>query len=191
MNPAQQIFRPITLRVRAFTWPDEISAIGATPLGDYVPARTLSDDELMQRMSRINDDDDKEARALARSAQREYQQRAMSQLKERLGKEACGAFIGREIVFDTETTDIDRGQRVRFGVAQVHGMTYQEITSVLNDGVTLTHSDLNALREVYVFYNPRGLEKNEADYKRSLALLRTVVRHGFETPGCACSGGQG
>ncbi len=173
MIPAQQIFHPITQRVRAFTWPDEITSIGAIPLGDYVPARALSDDELMQRMSFIRDDD-KTARSSARSAQREYQRRVIEQLKSRLGKEACGAFIGRKIVLDTETTDIDRGQRVRFGVAQLHGMTYQEIISALNDGVALTHRDLNELKAAYAFYNPRDLEKSEDTYERSLALLQTM-----------------
>jgi hypothetical protein len=30
-----------------------------------------------------------------------------------------------------------------------------------------------------------------AEARRVLRRLEFVVRHGFETPGCACSGGQG
>jgi hypothetical protein len=175
MIAAQQIFHPITQRVRAFTWPKEISEIGSVDLGEYIPARSLSDNELMQRMALV-DDEDKQARSLARSAQREYQRRAIEQLKKRLGREACGTFIGRKIVFDTETTDIDQGQRVRFGVAEIHGMEFHEITDALDDGATLTHESLNELREIYVFYNPRDLEKTDEVYERSLALLRTMCR---------------
>jgi hypothetical protein len=127
--------------------------------------------------------EDKIERSAARFAQREYQRRVIEQLKTRLGKEVCGAFIGRKICLDTETADIDRGQRVRFGVAQLHGMDYQDITSALNAGVALTRKDLNELKAVYVFYNPRDMEKSEDIYERSLTLLQTMCAEREHTSG--------
>jgi hypothetical protein len=42
MIAAQQIFHPITQRVRAFTWPKEISEIGSVDLGELALCQTMN-----------------------------------------------------------------------------------------------------------------------------------------------------
>jgi hypothetical protein len=168
MSHPQEIFNPVIARLRAFSWP-------AKPKKKKHASRDvekMTDGELLTILSR-GLPRDKEGIFLYKSAQGELQRRYLKQLAASIPE--WGAWGGRSVTFDTETQNIETGQAMRFGVAQIRGYGYRELIDFMTrEGRPPSRSELDDLREVIIFYDPQMIEMDQSNAAASLAILEAM-----------------
>ena len=112
-NYPQEIFNPVVARLRAFSWPDK-------NVGGPIKPFPETNDDLLQYISEWENDvrKGKNARQYCRF-QGELQRRYIKQIAAAIPE--WGAWGGRTCIFDVETQNVETGQAMRFGVAQMRG----------------------------------------------------------------------
>ncbi len=172
----QEIFNPVVARLRAFSWPDK-------DVGGPIKPFSETDEELLVYISEWEDNErkGKNARQYCRF-QGELQRRYIKQIAAAIPE--WGAWGARTCVLDTETQNVETGQAMRFGVAQMRGYSYHELIEFMQrESRPPNRAELDTLREVYVFYDPNMIEIDAALRDASLALLETVRKSREATTG--------
>jgi hypothetical protein len=184
-NQPQEIYTPVVARVRAFTIERPKRKLKGSLWYEGVVRRVeaLSNPKLLAILARRDEDDEKE-RAIERSvARRVLQGRYIAEMKAAIPE--WGAWGSPSITPDTETQDVDVGQAMRFGVAQCRGMQYRELIEFMQrEARAPTRSELDALRIVYVFYDPAHLEADAANMESALAVLHRICAEKEAATGC-------
>ena len=166
MQP-QEIFNPVVARFRAFSWPEK-------NVGGPIKTFPETDAELLQYVSEYetNIRQGKSKRQYCRF-QGELQRRYLKQIAAAIPD--WGAWGGRACVLDTETQNVETGQAMRFGVAQMRGYGYHELIEFMQrEGRPPDRAELDTLREVYIFHDPDMIEMDATRREASIALLETV-----------------
>jgi hypothetical protein len=166
MQP-QEIFNPVVARLRAFSWPDK--NVGG-PLQPFAE----TDAEMLQYISEYDDNDrkGKNKRQYCRF-QGELQRRYLKQIAAAIPD--WGAWGGRACILDTETQNVETGQAMRFGVAQMRGYGYHELIEFMSrEGRPPDRAELDTLREVYIFHDPNMIEIDASLRTDAIALLDNV-----------------
>jgi hypothetical protein len=86
-----------------------------------------------------------------------------------------GAWGGRTCLLDTETQNVETGQAMRFGVAQMRGYGYRELYEFIErEGRPPNRIELDTLLVVYIFFDPHMIEMDASRSDASIALLENV-----------------
>src|ERR1700678_4218124 len=150
MQP-QEIFNPVVSRLRAFSWSDKNvgGPITQMPETDAELFRYISEWENKQRKG-------KNKRQYQRF-QGELQRRYLKQIAAAIP--TWGAWGGITWTCDTETQNVETGQAMRFGVAQMRGYAPHELIEFMQrEDRPPTRAELDTLRAVYIFYDPEMIE---------------------------------
>jgi len=150
-NLPQEIFNPVVARLRAFSWPDK-------NVGGPIKPFPETDEDLLRYISEWenNERKGKNAKQYCRF-QGEFQRRYLKQIAAAIPD--WGAWGARTCVMDTETQNVETGQAMRFGVAQMRGYAYHELIELIErEGRPPDQTELDTLREVYIFHDPNMIE---------------------------------
>ena len=166
-NHPQEIFNPVVARLRAFSWPDK-------NVGGTIKPFPETNDDLLQYISEWENGIRKgnNARQYSRF-QGELQRRYIKQIAAAIPE--WGAWGGRTCTFDIETQNVETGQAMRFGVAQMRGYNYHELIEFIQrEGRPPDRAELDTLREVYIFHDPVMIEMDLDLCAASIAILEDV-----------------
>ena len=166
-NYPQEIFNPVVARLRAFSWPDK-------NVGGPIKPFPETNDDLLQYISEWENGvrKGKNARQHCRF-QGELQRRYIKQIAAAIPE--WGAWGGRTCLFDVETQNVETGQAMRFGVAQMRGYNYHELIEFIQrEGRPPDRAELDTLREVYIFHDPVMIEMDLNLCAASIAILEDV-----------------
>ena len=153
--------KPITLRLRAFTLPMKSKKF----------ASSLTDDELIAAAKSGETLTDRQQMRYEKIQQAKLQLQIIDDMKARIP--AWGVWGGQSLTFDTETSNVDRGQVARFGVAQLRGMRYHELVEFMqSNNRAPTRDELDLLRETYIFYHRDNLAVEGENVNDAIALLQ-------------------
>jgi hypothetical protein len=170
MSHPQEIFNPVIARLRAFSWVGPKYSKIARDDPDNV--KNMSSESLLDIVSH-NEPRSGKTKTKYRQAQGELQRRYMSRLATSIPD--WGVWGGRAIVFDTETQNIETGQAMRFGVAQMRGYGYRELIDfMMREARPPNRIELDTLRAVYIFYDPAMLEMDQSNTQTSIAILEDL-----------------
>jgi DNA polymerase elongation subunit (family B) len=173
MTQPQEIFNPVVARLRAFSWPNK-------NVGGPIKSFPETDDELLHYVSEWENMErkGKNARQYCRF-QGELQRRYLKQIATVIPD--WGAWGACTCILDTETQNVETGQAMRFGIAQMRGFAYHELIEFIErEGRPPNRAELDTLREIYILHDPDMIEMDATLRDASIALLE-AVRNSRET----------
>ena len=179
MSHPQEIFNPVIARLRAFSWPEpkkkrrepRNKSANSNNDDDNCAVVNLSNEALLDVLS-VDEPRGKRIKKY-RQAQAELQRRYIQQLAASIPD--WQGWGGRTVILDTETQNVETGQAMRFGVAQMRGYGYRELIEfMVREGRPPSRGELDTLREVIIFYDPAMLEMDQSNLKTSIAILENL-----------------